>query len=162
MPMRVYHRSTRTPPRAIDHLLAHPFEIVIATFGVFIGVCLMISQGLDISTGDHGWFVVNPELERIDDWLAAAYGAALVAGSSLVLHGLFDDNDDLMIGWARERMGLVIAAGGWASISATIVMLQPNRMFAWGLSLSVAASCLVRYVATRIEERRTRQIKEAA
>lgn len=162
MPLRVYNRSARKPPTLLDHGLAHPFEIVIAVFGCFIGLCLTIAQMLDIFGLGHHWFVVNPELEMIDDHLALAYGLALTVGSVFMLNGLLDDKDDLMIGWARERMGLLIATGGWSSIAFTIVTLQHNRVFAWGLSLSVAVGCMVRFAATRIEERRTRRAKEGA
>lgn len=158
MPLRVYHRPTRTPPSAIDHLLAHPFEILIAAFGLFIGVALSSAQGLDIAFGDHGWLVVNPELEQISDWLSLAYGVTLTMGSVAVIAGIFNNDDDLMVGWMRERIGLLISSGAWSAIAFTIVTLQTNRVFAWGLSLSVAVGCLIRFVATRIEERRTREV----
>lgn len=159
MPLRTYSRSLQRPPSLKDHFYAHPYELLLAGFGTIIGVCLVISQALDILGPGHEWFVVNPELERISDWLAGAYGLVLALGSVLTISGLLDDQDDLMIGWARERTGLLLAASAWSSISVTILMLQPDRVFAWGLSLSVAISSLIRFRATQIEEARTRRVK---
>jgi cobalamin synthase len=151
MPTHGY-RSTRQPPTFFDHILAHCFELAISVWAIQGGLQAIIA------TIDHARSV-SPSLDRLPTGLAALVGLMLVLGGGGIIHGLFDNSDDLMVGFRRERMGLVLKASGWASYGACIIWISPTSILSWSLPVFMVAACLLRIEATRrteAEERKNR------
>lgn len=147
MPHRIYRGSE--PPRWWDPLLAHPWELTSATFGVVGGIvaALIVIDGQNISSSTAALPVP----------LVAAMLAMLIAGGALIWLGLLDYGPDLMRGWTRERMGLMLTASGWGIYTASIIIEDPNLLSA-GIGATFALSAALRLVATYREEWTTRRM----
>jgi hypothetical protein len=135
----------------MDHALAHTFEIAISAWAIIGGVLAVVAAFNDVTS-------VSPSLDRLPAVLAGAVGALLVLGGGGILHGIFDNSDDLMVGFRRERMGLVLKAAGWASYGVAIGWIAPASVLSWSLSVFMVAACLLRIEATRRSEARYRRV----
>lgn len=144
MPTHGY-RSSRRPPTAFDHVLAHCFELAISAWAIQGGLQAIIAT----IAHDHS---ASPSLDQLPTGLAAIVGLMLILGGGGIIHGLFDNSDDLMVGFRRERMGLVLKASGWASYGACIVWISPGAIMSWSLPVFMIAACLLRVEATRRTE----------
>lgn len=148
MPLHGYS-TDRRPPSVADHLLAHPFELGLAAWGVIAGGAGVLSAASNAT--------VSASIDRLPDWLAAIVGTMLVLGGVLVWRGLLDDSEDLMIGWRFERVGLVLSIAGWLAYGVTVAAINPTAVLSWSVSAFVVAMYAVRFRATRLEERRIRK-----
>lgn len=148
MPLHGY-TTDRRPPTNWDHLLAHPYSILICAFQILGGAGVLFSTLADVS--------ISPSLDRLPESLLAAVGALLVVGGISVIRGLLDDSDDLMVGWRTERTGLVLSATAWAAYSVTILAAFPASVLTWTFGMVIVAAHLIRFRATQLEERRTRK-----
>lgn len=149
MPARGYV-SDRHPPTWFDHLLAHCFEVTISAWAI-------VGGGAAIFSAFNDQVTVSPSLDSLPNVLAALAGVLLLLGGGGVIHGLFDSGDDLMVGFRRERMGLVLSIGGWASYGITIAALSLGSALSWTLCVFMVAACSLRLEAIRRSERRLRQ-----
>ena len=147
MPHRIYQGSE--PPAWWDPILAHPFELLTAAYGVVGGTLatLVVIDGRSISESTAA----------LPAPFTVAMLAMLVLGGLLTWVGLLDHGPDLMRGWTRERMGLALTASGWAIYTLTIVASYPGSLLAWGIGATFAASSTLRLVATYREEWATRR-----
>lgn len=144
MPTHVYV-GFRRPPTKFDHLLAHPYELMLAAYGILGGVLALVSAfNHDIS--------VSRSLEQLPVVGLAASALLLILGGGGILHGLFDDSPELGRGFSRERQGLVLAAAGWTVYALCIAWLSPSSVLSWGLCVSLVAAKLLRFVATVRQE----------
>jgi protein-S-isoprenylcysteine O-methyltransferase Ste14 len=148
MPLHGYS-TDRHPPTVADHLLAHPFELGFAAWGVIAGSAGVLSAFSDAT--------VSASIDRLPDWLAAIVGVMLVIGGLLIWRGLLDDSEDLMVGWRFERVGLILSMAGWGGYGFTVAAMNPGAVLSWSVAPLVVAMFAVRYRATRIEERRIRK-----
>jgi hypothetical protein len=147
MPLHGYS-TDRRPPTTWDHFLAHPYSIGISGWQVLAGAGLLLSTLADIS--------LSPSLDELPDFLLASVGALLIIGGIGVIRGLLDDDDDLMVGWRIERTGLLLSATAWAAYATSILVAFPLSILGWTSGFVLAASHLIRFRATRLEERRVR------
>lgn len=147
MPLHGY-TTDRRPPTNWDHLLAHPYSILISGWQILAGTAALASTLLN--------FRLSPSLARLPETLLAVIGGLLVLGGLSIIRGLLDDDDDLMVGWRTERTGLVLSATAWAAYAATILFAFPTSILTWTSGLMLAGAHLIRFRATRLEEKRVR------
>lgn len=148
MPRRIYHEHE--PPAFIDHVYAHPWEISIAVFTVLggaLGALLPIFGGVYISKS----------LAELPWYLVLVFCGLLVAGGIQILRGLFDDSEDLMVGWGRERMGLVLMASGWLVYFVVVIVSNFSGILFWGWGLTFSTASILRLLATFREENSVRR-----
>lgn len=147
MPHRRYH--PRTPPTAMDHWLAHPYELSTAVVGLAASLLILAGEIVPAIT-------VSPSVEAMHGLVAWGIGLLGVPGHSLIIAGLLDNDDDLMNGWRRERTGLVLAAFAWAIYTLAILAANPGSIVTWGFGLALIVAHCLRLRATQREERETR------
>lgn len=147
MPLHGYS-TDRRPPTNWDHFLAHPYSMCISGWQVVAGAGVLVSTLTDIR--------LSQSLERLPQMLLAAVGALLIVGGVNVSRGLLNDDDDLMVGWRIERTGLVLSATAWLAYTVTIIAAFPASVLTWTSGLALASAHLIRFRATKLEERRVR------
>lgn len=151
MPLHGYS-TDRRPPTNRDHVYAHPYSILICSYQVIAGSALLLSTLTSMR--------LSQSLDRLPETLLAAVGALLVVGGILVIRGLLDDSPDLMVGWRTERTGLVLSATAWASYAVTVAAAFPASVLSWTSGFLIAAAHMIRFRATQLEERRSRERAE--
>lgn len=147
MPQRRYR--PRTPPTRLDNLLAHPYELSIAAFG--LAGCLLILVGEIVPS-----VAVSPSVDAMHNLIAWGVGLLGIPGHALIIAGLFDNDDDLMSGWRKERTGLVLAAFAWAIYTIAILAAFPGSVVTWGFGVALITAHCLRLRATQCQERETR------
>ena len=147
MPLHGY-TTDRRPPTNADHLLAHPYSFLICAWQIIAGAGVLVSTLTPVR--------LSQSLDRLPEVLLASIGALLIVGGLSVIRGLLDDSDDLMAGWRTERSGLVLSATAWIAYVATILAAFPQSVLSWTSGLALASAHLIRFRATRLEEKRVR------
>lgn len=148
MPTHVYV-GLRRPPTRFDHLLAHPYELALAVYGIVGGI-------LAIASAFNEGMSVSASMDQLPALAAAAAGLLLLVGGGGILHGLFDNSDDLGIGFTRERMGLALQTAGWGVYAVTIAWLSISSVLSWGLCVALILANVLRFIATTRQERNLR------
>jgi hypothetical protein len=133
----------------VDHLLAHPYELGLAAYGIVGGALAFVSSFLARVS-------VSPSLDQLPSVLSATAGALLVIGGFAILLGLFDSSADLGVGFTRERIGLTLAGTGWAVYAACILALSVPSVLSWGLCFTLVVCKGLRLYATVRQERAIR------
>ena len=146
MPNRIYRGSH--PPTFGDHLLAHPWELLIALLSVVLGASSLIATVV----GSH----TSPSVDRLPDPLVIALAAMLVVGGAWTARGLFDNSTDLMIGYRHERFGLMLIGTGWSIYAVTVFAAYPGSVNSWALGATLGVGSVLRLAATERELRKMR------
>lgn len=149
MPRRRYH--PRQPPTRLDHLLAHPYETILAVGG--FAACAAIILGEIIPT-----LVVSPSIAALNGLVAWTIGILGIPGHALIIRGLLDDHPDLMVGWRRERYGLVLAGSSWLLYAFGVAWVHPQAAVSYGFAGGIVTAMALRLAATYAEERNTRAV----
>jgi hypothetical protein len=134
----------------LDHMLAHPWETGIAVFqivGGSLGVFAVFAPGFSISVS----------LDVMIPWLAAALCVMLTLGGVFTLLGIYDEHEDLMIGYRRERAGLILSATAWSVYFVVVAAAFPRSILGWAFGLVLATCGAFRTWATYREEWRLRE-----
>ena len=149
MPRRIYH--PRVPPTNLDHLLAHPFEIPLAVVGFAASAGILAAETTPM-------FDVSASVAALHGLVAWTIGVLGIPGHVLILHGLLDDNPDLMVGWRRERYGLILAGSAWLLYACGVAWVHPQAAVSYGFAAGIVTAMGVRLAATYYEERSTRAV----
>lgn len=149
MPTHGYTTDGR-PPTVFDHILAHCFELCISAWAMLGGVAAIAAAVTTTGT-------VSPSLDKIPAWLAGAVGVLLVVGGGLIMRGLFDDSDNLMVGWQYERAGLILSGAGWACYGITIVSSNASAVLSYSSAATMVIASTLRFIATVRSEKRVRR-----
>ena len=147
MPHRRYH--PRTPPTAMDHWLAHPYELSLAVTGLTASLFILAGEIVPAIT-------VSPSVDAMHGLVAWGIGLLGVPGHALIIAGLLDNDEDLMNGWRHERTGLVLSTFAWAIYTLAILATFPGSIVTWGFGVALIAAHCLRLRATQREERETR------
>jgi hypothetical protein len=147
MPLRSYH-SQRNPPSFVDHTLAHPWEVLCAAFAIINGALGMVSLSFNGET-------FTAAADTLPSWTAGLMCIALAVGGMFVLAGIYDEHDDLMVGYVRERLGLFVSGTAWIVYAAVAGFAFP-LFLGWRFGILLAAASALRLFATYREERRLR------
>ena len=149
MPRRIYH--PRIPPTKLDHLLAHPYEIPLAAVGLAASAGILAAETTPL-------FDVSASVAALHGLVAWTIGVLGIPGHVLILRGLLDDNPDLMVGWRRERYGLILAASAWLLYACGVAWVHPQAAVSYGFAAGIVTAMGVRLAATYYEERSTRAV----
>jgi hypothetical protein len=150
MPTHGY-TSTRVPPTFLDHLLAHCFEIGLSTWAMVAGGAAILASFSDERS-------VSQSLDQLPTWLTVMFGTLLLIGGGCIIRGLFDDHDDLRIGWRWEQAGLGMTGFAWAAFGVAIHHLSPTAFLTISLCFTVFLMSALRFIATVISERNMRRV----
>lgn len=143
MPNRIYRGSH--PPRLIDHVLAHPYELLIAAGGFLASLLMLLAElGAPVR--------ISPTMESLLPAVSWLVGITGITGGLLIVAGLLDDSEDLTHGWLLERLGLIGAIISWGSYALAVGATHPGSMISWGLPLCIAVGHGIRLAATLHEE----------
>lgn len=131
------YRTDRDPPGFTDRLYAHPFEIILAYGGAIGGIVALFAALSDEA-------VPSKSLEELPESLVGVIGVLLIFGAAGVLFGLFDTSKDLMVGWKKERGGIILSMGGWAGYGIAVLGIYPESILSWGLPLLTTVALYLR------------------
>ena len=145
MPLHGYS-TDRRPPTVRDHLRAHPYSILIASFQVFAGVVVLAAL-------IFGFTFTSSVLQLPKEPLVALC-VVLMLGGINVIRGLLDDSNDLRKGFRVERGGLILSGAGWTSFSVATFIANHAALFMWTLGLFISAAIAIRIDAGKAEESR--------
>lgn len=150
MPTHVY-QPLRNPPTWWDRLMVHPVDATVAALVYFMGLLSAVSVLLPS-------FVPSLSMEEMPLILRAVIAAFLILGGLFILIGLNWIGDEVSRGWAIERFGWLLAAGGLFTYGLSVLTTFPGSAFSWGVPLFIAVGSLLRFVSIIKIERNTRQV----
>jgi TctA family transporter len=150
MPLRSYH--SRSPePTALDHTLAHEYEVVFGSYQIVaavLGLIAVVTQG----------FSVSLSFDRLSAWFVAALCVFLIVGGIFTLAGIYNNDDrDLMVGYKRERTGLILSVTAWLLYSVVVAFAFPSSILGWAFGIVPVSGGCLRLWATYREEHRLRE-----
>ena len=152
MPLHGYS-TDRRPPTNLDHLRAHPYSIMIASFQIFAAAAVL---GALI----FGYRFTSSVLQLPKEPLVGLC-AVLIFGGINVVRGLLDDSNDLRRGFRIERGGLILSGAGWTASTVSVFVANHAAIFMWTLGLFISAAIALRLDAGRLEEKRVaREIQD--
>ena len=149
MPRRIYH--PRQPPTLLDHLLAHAYEIPLALVGLAASAGILAAEVTPL-------FAVSESVAALHGLVAWTIGILGIPGHALIIRGLLDDHPDLMVGWRRERYGLVLAGSAWLLYACGVAWVHPQAAVSYGFAGGIVTAMAFRLAATYAEERNTRAV----
>lgn len=152
MPTHVY-KPLRYPPTWWDRLLVHPLDTITAVIALLFA--LLLGAGAVIPG-----FEPSPSLEELPFYIGASLTLWFAAAGFLILIGLNWQGEEVSRGWALERFGWLLAAGGFLGYSISVGFYSPGSLFAWGIPLALAAGSMLRYRSVVLIERTTRRTLE--
>lgn len=143
MPDRHRH-AKHIPPNALDHILAHPAELVLSAWWVFIGVWLAN-------------LFIDPEKDSIPYPLIGGMALAFIVGGLLVIAGVLWWGTRLTTAWAIERAGWVLAGTGRAAYFIAGVYIGFSSMVGLSVGLTMSLIAILRVCALYSLERQVRK-----
>lgn len=157
MPDRQYLPFTSLDPK--DHWLAHPFQLVLSTWSIIFGLCMLFAA---ISPD----FNPAPTIDRLVWWVQVPLGVTALFGG-IGTHISFwwpqtgathTSGWRITLGqsWAIETMSLYALAGGWFGYSLTILSLEPIRIVQAGTPFAIGIGLVLRAWAVRVRANRIR------
>lgn len=148
MPTHVY-RPLRNPPNWVDRLLVHPMDTTAATIFVFVGVVAGVSVLFDFSP--------SKSMEALPFILVLVCAGFLVAGGIFILIGLNWWGDEVSWGWAIERFGWLLGAGGMLTYGSAVWAAFPGSIFSWSIVIFLGLGSVLRFWSIVMIEKTTRQ-----
>jgi hypothetical protein len=148
MPLRSYH-AYANPPSRLDHTLAHPWEVGLAAFQILAGALGILAVLI-------ARFTVSASFDALPKVTAVALCATLFVGGVCTLAGIYSDHEDLMVGYRRERLGLILSATAWLVYAGIVAFSFPRSAVGWGFGLILTTCGGLRLWATYREESRLR------
>lgn len=144
MPTHVY-KPVHSPPSWWDRVLVHPMETGVSVISGIFGVVVLLGLLLP-------GFTPSPSLNEILWPLVAVQGVFLAVGGALAFAGLQWAGDDVSTGWALERFGWLVSAGGFLTYGAAVLDEYPDSIISWGLPIALGLASLLRcWSVVRIE-----------
>lgn len=149
MPTHVY-QPTRNPPSWWDRLLVHPMDSTVAAVSLIFGALAATSL---LAPG----FIPSKSMEQMPLLVVILVSVFLAAGGTLSLIGLNWPGEDVSTGWALERFGLLLSAGGFIAYAISVSWHYPESVFSWVVPLLLGLGGLLRCLSVLMIERHTRR-----
>lgn len=130
--------------------MVHPLDTTVAVVCLVFAVLLLASATFD-------GFVPSKSLEEMPEYICVSLALAFFGGGVLVLVGLNWMGEAVSHGWALERFGWLLAAGGFAGYSISVSWHNPASVFSWGIPTALALGALLRFWSIILIERSTRR-----
>lgn len=178
MPDRSY--APHQPPRAVDRLMHHPYEVVFAHWFILCGLVLLLGLFWPQAPAP------SPSVAALPPWMIVPLALTLTAGGALTMVGLvgwpspaeylraraarcraaragtprdrlpplvfFDQFDDLRVAWWYERLGLGFSAAAWISYALAVLYSYPSSLISWTLGFVFAVAAVARFLASFLIE----------
>lgn len=149
MPTHVY-QPHRNPPTWWDRLMVHPFDSTAAfialLFGAFVALSLLVPE-----------FVPSKSMDKMPWPVVVLVSGFLGTGGAVAMTGLNWWGDNVSTGWALERCGWLLAAGGFITYSISVSWHYPESVFAWAIPLALGLGSAIRALSIVFIERSTRR-----
>lgn len=153
MPTHVY-QPTRNPPSWWDRLLVHPLDSSVAGIAILFSVLTCLSLLVPE-------FIPSKSMDRMPWWIVVAVSGFLGTGGLLAIIGLNWQGDSVSKGWALERLGWMLACGGFATYAMAVCFHYPASIFSWSIPLALGGGAALRYWSVvRIEKTMRKTIAE--
>lgn len=149
MPTHVY-KPTRYPPNWWDRLMVHPLDTTVAVVALMFALLL----GLGACIPD---FQPSASVEELSAVGGIILALAFAAAGVLVLVGLNWHGEEVSKGWALERFGWLLVAGGFIGYAISVCVYRPDSLFSWGVPLALSIGALLRFWSIVLIERTTRR-----
>lgn len=149
MPTHVY-QPLRNPPTWRDRLLVHPLDTTVAVVSVIFGVLVALSLILPD-------FIPSKSMDKMPWPIVVLVAGFLGLGGGIALTGLNWWGDNVSAGWAIERFGWLLAAGGFITYALSVSWHYPSSAFAWAVPLALGLGAVIRAVSIVLIERGVRQ-----
>ena len=157
MPDRQYLPFTSLDPK--DHWLAHPFQLVLSTWSIIFGLCMLFAAIFPD-------FNPAPTIDRLVWWVQVPLGVTTLLGG-IGIHVAFwwpQTGENHLSGrritlgqsWAIETMFLNVLAGGWFGYALTILSIEPIRVVQAGTPFAIGTGLVIRAWAVRVRADRIR------
>ncbi|MGP5071654.1 hypothetical protein ACTXI0_04520 [Arthrobacter rhombi] len=135
-------------------MLVHPLDTTVAVVAVFFGVLVALSLFVPE-------FIPSKSMDKMPWPVIVLVSGFLGTGGLLALVGLNWWGDSVSRGWALERFGWLLAAGGFTTYAISVSWHYPESLFSWCVPIALAAGCLLRFVSiVRIEKSVRRTLAE--
>ncbi|MCC3266673.1 hypothetical protein [Arthrobacter gengyunqii] len=148
MPTHIY-QPTRNPPSWWDRLLVHSMDSTVAGVFLIFGALAAIS----LLAPD---FIPSKSMDQMPLLVVILVSVFLAAGGVLSIIGL-NWPGDVSTGWALERFGLLLSAGGFIAYAISVSWHYPESVFAWVVPLLLGLGGLLRCLSVLMIERHTRR-----
>jgi hypothetical protein len=139
MPSHVYKPD---PPLTWwKRVLVHPYENTISVFFIILGI-LLITQAVFVGS--------SPGMDLLPWWVTLIIGVASWVGGAVALIGLHwgeCDEDDMIEGWALDRLGHYTQAGTLAGFGTAILFYYPESVPSWLVLYTLAGAAYLRVLA---------------
>ncbi|WP_315913570.1 hypothetical protein [Arthrobacter sp. lap29] len=149
MPTHVY-QPLRNPPSWRDRLLVHPMDTTVAlvaiVFAVLVALSILVPE-----------FIPSKSMDKMPWAVVILVSGFLGTGGLLALIGLNWAGDNVSKGWALERLGWLLAAGGFITYALSVSWHYPASVFSWGVPLSLGAGAALRCWSIVLIEKSTRR-----
>ena len=149
MPTHVYHPS-RTPATWYDRILVHPFDNAVALLGTIFGLVMLMAL-------TRYGFNPSASMMRLPAWVATAVALGCAAGGPLALIGLHWVGETVSKGWALERVGWLLTAGGLGGYAIAVAWNFPGSLYSWLVPAILALGAILRFISLVLIERNTRR-----
>lgn len=149
MPTHVY-KPMRNPPNWWDRMLVHPMDTTVAVVAVLFG--LLVALSLVVPE-----FIPSKAMDKMPWPVVVLVAGFLGVGGGVSLAGLNWWGDNVSTGWALERCGWLLAAGGFATYAISVSWHYPGSLFAWTVPLALGAGSAVRALSIALIERSVRR-----
>lgn len=149
MPTHVY-KPLRNPPNWWDRLLVHPMDTTAAVVAVFFGALVALSLVLPE-------FIPSKSMDKMPWPVVILVSGFLGTGGGIALTGLNWWGDNVSTGWALERCGWLLAAGGFVTYSISVSWHYPESIFSWLIPAALGLGSAIRFLSILYIERGVRR-----
>jgi hypothetical protein len=129
--------------------MVHPFDSTAALIALLFGVFVAIS----LLTPD---FVPSKSMDKMPGLVVVLVSGFLGTGGAVAITGLNWWGDNVSTGWALERFGWLLAAGGFITYSISVSWHYPESVFSWAIPLALGLGSALRALSIFFIERSVR------
>lgn len=156
MPNRKYTKR-HYPPTVTDHILAHPWGVVLGGTFVVLNVMMFFDILMTLASPDWVQVGISPTVAGLPPALGLVLAVMMIVGHVMIIRGLTHNGRDMAKGWRIERVGTVVAFAAWTAYAVAVLWTFPHSIYTWGTAFGVAASLANRWIANSREEDATRK-----
>ena len=140
------------PPSFGDRLLGYGSEILVSVWTLLSGVMFILDPFVRPDLFSQTFGVFTPEV-------LIFVGVLALAGSIMVLYGVFCKKTAISQRWKVEKAGWWLVAATWLSYTVIVVSVYPLSFISWGLSLMFVLTSIRRLILLNVIERNLRNTK---
>lgn len=140
------------PPSFSDRLLGYGSEILVSVWTLLSGVMFILDPFVQPDLFSQTFGVFTPEV-------LIFVGVLALAGSLMVLYGVFCKKTAISQRWKVEKAGWWLIAATWLSYTVIVVSVYPLSFISWGLAFMFVLTSIRRLILLHVIERNLRNTK---